>query len=180
MNHENTKKHENTKERTKKMFGCFSCFRLFFVLSYLLLPLVVPAPTASAQQQGSPLTLGQALELAEKRSESIGIARAGLARAEGDRRQARSAYFPQLNGSASYQRALQSQFSALEGGIDTSSTPAPTCDRFVAQPGLPIDQRLDSLENAVECASAADPFGSFRDLPFGRENTYRFGLSFSQ
>jgi outer membrane protein TolC len=50
----------------------------------------------------------------------------------------------------------------------------------VAQPGLPIDQRLDSLENAVECASAADPLGSLRDLPFGRENTYRFGLSFSQ
>jgi outer membrane protein TolC len=45
---------------------------------------------------------------------------------------------------------------------------------------LPIDQRLDSLENAVECASAADPLGSLRDLPFGREHTYRFGLSFSQ
>ena len=130
--------------------------------------------------QGRQLTLGEALELAEKRSESIGIARAGLARAEGDRRRARSAYLPQLNGSASYQRTLQSQFSALEGGTDTSSTPAAACDRFVAQPGLPIDQRLDSLENAVECASAADPFGSLRDLPFGRENTYRFGLSFSQ
>jgi outer membrane protein TolC len=143
---------------------------------------IQPSPLAGQTPagQGRPLTLGEALDLAEKRSETVGIARAGVARAEGDRRRARSAYFPQLNGSASYQRTLQSQFSALEGSSDTNSTPAPTCDRFVAQPGLPIDQRLDSLENAVECASAADPFGSLRDLPFGRENTYRFGLSFSQ
>ena len=148
--------------------------------SCLLLLLSMTAPKLAAQnpQQGKAVTLAEALELAEKRSESVGIARAGLARAEGDRRRARSAYFPQLTGSASYQRTLQSQFSALDS--DTSSTPAPSCDRFVAQPGLPIDQRLDSLENAVECASAADPFASFRDLPFGRENTYRFGLSFSQ
>jgi len=156
--------------------------RIFSVLPCLLLLLLssaVPPLAAQERQQGRALTLSQALELAEKRSETVGIARAGLARAEGDRRRARSAYYPQLNGSASYQRTLQSQFSALQDD-DTSSTPAPTCDRFVPQPGLPIDQRLDSLESAVECASAEDPFGSFRDLPFGRENTYRFGLSFSQ
>lgn len=149
-------------------------------LSFLFFVVLTPAASAQEGQQGRALTLSEALSLAEKRSEAIGIARAGLARAEGDRRRARSAYFPQLSGSASYQRTLQSQFSALDAGPDTSSTPAPSCDRFVAQPGLPIDQRLDSLENAVECASAADPFGSLRNLPFGRENTYRFGLSFSQ
>ncbi|MEA2723669.1 MAG: hypothetical protein QOH59_1440 [Gemmatimonadales bacterium] len=149
------------------------------LLSCLLFVVVVPDLAAQQSQPGRALTLSEALELAEKRSESIGIARAGVTRAEGDRRRARSAYFPQLNGSASYQRTLQSQFSALETGADTT-TPAPACNRFVAQPGLPIDQRLDSLENAVECTSAADPFSSFRNLPFGRENTYRFGLSFSQ
>ena len=38
-----------------------------------------------------------------------------------------------------------------------------------------------SLEAAVECASNANPFaGLGEDLPFGRENTYRLGLSFSQ
>src|SRR4051812_46313692 len=137
------------------------------------------AVSLAAQQAGT-LSLNQALELAEKKSESVGLARAEVARSEGDRRRVRSAYFPQLNGSASYQRALRSQFSALTSGSDSSSAPAPTCNRFVAQPGLTIEQRLDSLEQAVECASAADPFSSFRDLPFGRENTYRFGLSFSQ
>src|SRR4051812_9532670 len=137
------------------------------------------AVSLAAQQAGT-LSLNQALELAEKKSESVGLARAEVARSEGDRRRVRSAYFPQLNGSASYQRTLESQFSALTSGSDTTSAAAPTCNRFVAQPGLTIEQRLDSLEQAVECASAADPFSSFRDLPFGRENTYRFGLSFSQ
>jgi outer membrane protein TolC len=139
-----------------------------------------PLRAQQAEPAGRPLTLNEALDIAEKKSETVGIARADLARAEGDRRRARSAYFPQLSGSASYQRTLESQFSALAAGSDTSSVPSPTCDRFVAQPALPIDQRLDSLEAAVACASAEDPFASFRDLPFGRENTYRLGLSASQ
>lgn len=151
-------------------------------LSYLSLSsLVLLAHPAVAQQspEGRPLTLAEALDIAEKRSESIGIARAGVGRAEGERRRARSGYFPQLSGSASYQRTLQSQFSGL--AADTSAGPATTCDRFVPQPGLPVDQRLDSLESAVQCASDEDPFASLgRNLPFGRENAYRFGLSFSQ
>lgn len=126
-----------------------------------------------------PLTLAEALDIAERKSETVGIARAELARAEGDRRRARSAYYPQLNGSASYQRTLQSQFSALSAGDDTSTAPSTTCNDFISIPGT-VEQRLDSLERAVECASGADPFASLRDLPFGRENTYRFGLSFSQ
>jgi outer membrane protein TolC len=152
-----------------------------FALSCLLLWLVTAGTSLAAQvQQGrATLTLTEALELAEKRSETVGIERAELARAEGDRRRARSAYLPQLSGSVSYQRTLASQFSAFADN-DTSSAPATTCDRFIPQPGLSIEQRLDSLESAVECASGADPFASFRDLPFGRENTYRFGLSFSQ
>jgi outer membrane protein len=127
-----------------------------------------------------PLTLAEALDIAEKQSETVGIARAELARAEGDRRRARSAYWPQLNGSASYQRTLRSQFSALNAGTDTSTSTGQICNRFIPQPGNTIEQRLDSLESAVACASSADPFASFRNLPFGRENAYRFGLSFSQ
>jgi outer membrane protein len=150
----------------------------FYFFAVVVISCLRGSLLASQESQARALTLSQALELAEKESETVGIARAELARAEGDQRRARSAYFPQLTGSASYQRALRSQFSALSS--DTNSAPATTCDRFVAQPGLPIDQRLDSLESAVECASAADPFASFRNLPFGRENTYRFGLSFSQ
>lgn len=133
-----------------------------------------PAPAAR------PLSLVEALDLAEGQSEAVGIARQEVARAEGERRRARSAYFPQLSGNASYQRTLRSQFSALQS--DTSTGPPPEeCPSFSPRPGLTVDQRLDSLEVAVSCASNADPFaGLGGDLPFGRENTYRFGLSFSQ
>jgi len=141
--------------------------------------------TAQAQEpQGAakPLSLVEALDIAERESESVGIAQSVLARAEGERRRARSSYFPQLTGSASYTRTLRSQFSALQGEDGGPSAPVPEeCDAFVPRPGLPVEERLDSLEAAVECASNADPFaGLGEDLPFGRENSYRFGLSFSQ
>jgi outer membrane protein TolC len=134
---------------------------------------------ASADTAVRLLSLDAALDLAEAGSETIGIARADVDRALGDRRKARSGYYPQLTGSATYQRALRSQFSVLEGD-STSSEPARECDRFVAQPGLSVDERLAALENSVECSSASDPFANLRNLPFGRENTYRLGLSASQ
>ncbi|MFL5462223.1 MAG: TolC family protein [Gemmatimonadales bacterium] len=143
----------------------------------------IPGSLAAQQpvlSQGRTLTLAQALEIAERNSETVGIAREELARAEGDRKRARSGYFPQLNGTAAYLRTLQSQFSALESGSDTSTAPPRICREFVPDPSLPVEQRLDSLESAVACASSADPFAGFRNLPFGRANTYRFGLSFSQ
>ena len=70
------------------------------------------ADSADAGRTGATGHAGRGPRARREASESVGIARAGLARAEGDRRRARSAYFPQLNGTASYQRTLQSQFSA--------------------------------------------------------------------
>lgn len=147
----------------------------------LLLLAQHPATAQTPDTTGRRLSLPEALELAAARSEAVGIARADVARARGDRRRARSGYFPQLTGSASYQRTLRSQFSALrQNGDSGSSGPARACDRFVAQPGLTLAERLAALESSVECSSAADPFANFRNLPFGRENTYRFGLSATQ
>lgn len=151
------------------------------VAALSLLMLSTPLAAQAPDTTGRRLSLLEALDLAEPRSEAVGIARADVARARGDRRRARSGYFPQLSGAASYQRTLRSQFSALrENGDSASTEPARECDRFVAQPGLSVDERLTALEHSVECSSAADPFANFRNLPFGRENTYRFGLSASQ
>lgn len=146
----------------------------------LLLALAAPAGAQQAPASTRQLSIEQALDLADRESESVGLARSGLAQAQGERRRARSGYYPQLTGSASYTRALRSQFSALQD--DSPTGPAPEeCRTFVPRPGLPIGERLDSLESAVECASTANPFsGLANDLPFGRENTYRIGLSFSQ
>jgi outer membrane protein TolC len=128
------------------------------------------------------LSLSQALELAEPRSEAVGLARSDVARNEGLRRQARSGYFPQLSGTASYQRTLRSQFSTFASDTTSTDTTSSStrCAQFTPDPTLPIAARLDSLESAVACASRFNPFATFGTLPFGRENTYRFGLSASQ
>ncbi len=150
----------------------------------LLLLILAAAGGASAQTPAAPparpLSLEAALDLAERESEAVGIAGAEVSRALGERRRARSGYLPQLSGSASYTRTLRSQFSAIQEGDEPAEPPPEDCPSFVPRPGLPVEERLDSLEAAVECASNADPFASFSDLPFGQENTYRFGLSFSQ
>ena len=150
-------------------------------LSMLLLALAAPAAAQQATHASAqPLSIEQALDLAERASESVGLARSGLAQAQGERQRARSGYYPQLTGSASYTRALRSQFSGLQDNGPDGPVPE-ECSTFVPRPGLPIEERLDSLESALECASNSDPFaGLANDLPFGRENTYRFGLSFSQ
>jgi outer membrane protein TolC len=156
-----------------------SAIPLTVFLSLGALPLAAQQVQPASPQ---PLSIEQALDLAERESEAVGLARGDLAQAEGERRRARSAYFPQLTGSASYTRTLRSQFSTLQDAGGGTSAPVPEeCESFVPRPGLPVEQRLDSLEAAVECASNADPFaGLGDDLPFGRENTYRVGLSFSQ
>jgi outer membrane protein TolC len=99
-----------------------------------------------------PLSLEQVLELAEGRSEAVAAARAGVTRTEGERLRARSDLFPQLSVSASYDRALASEF---EGVFDDGL--------FGGGP--------------EEDPATAD---GLEDLPFGRENTWRASLSLSQ
>jgi outer membrane protein len=140
-----------------------------------------PAFTASAR----PLTLEEALRLAEDASEPVQIARAGVTRSRGQVVQARSARLPQLNGTLSYSRALASQFEGLAGGgeVDTTAPPPPVnCGRYTPNPALPLETRLDSLEHAVDCSQngGGNPFGDFGDLGFGSKNTWQLGLSLSQ
>lgn len=154
-------------------------------LSCLLCVFVVQQAAAQSGQQVRALSLGEALEIAEQESEAVGIARAGIQSARGEQRRARSEFFPQLNGSASYTRTLETQFAALseDGGGDQppGGPPPPTsCPTFVPNPGASPDERLAALEAAVECSSTIDPFGAFSDLPFGQPNQWSFGLSLSQ
>jgi outer membrane protein TolC len=129
------------------------------------------------------LSLDEALRMARGSSETVGIARADVDRTEGDRKRARSAFFPQLTGAASYTRTLRTQFAGLQAVEDTTTPvgpPPPTsCPVFTPRPGLPVEQRLDSLEHAVACASVVNPFAGLASLPFGRPNQYNFALSAS-
>jgi outer membrane protein TolC len=71
--------------------------------------------SAQANQNvpAGPLTLEQVLALAEARSETIGISRAGVQRAEGEQMRVRSGLFPQVSALVGYDRALASEFSGL-------------------------------------------------------------------
>ena len=70
--------------------------------------------------------------MAEGASENVGIARAAVERAEGQRKQARSGYFPQLTGSATYTRTLESQFDIARDAV--AQIPGRCLMPFTAQP----------------------------------------------
>ena len=84
-----------------------------------------PPPTVPS----GPLTLEQVLTLAEPRSEALVIAQAGIRRAEAEQVRARSGALPQLSATASYDRALASEF---EGVFDTGT--GTTCPPFMPNP----------------------------------------------
>lgn len=150
-------------------------------LACLVSLLIAPVPLAAqAPPDARALTLEEALQLAEERSEQMVIARAGVDRAGGEQVRAGSERYPQLSASGSYDRALASEFSGI---FDQAGGP-PSCDPFVPPAGGSLEARLAELERAVDCGAtgpvAGDGFGNFEDLPFGRRNTYRVSLSFSQ
>jgi len=139
-----------------------------------------PAVPVNAPSAARALTLDEAIRLAARESEELQVARAGVARAGGQQRQARSLSMPQLNGSLAYARTLRSQFSALAGGgPDTSTVPQP---QAVCAPNIPANatqaQRDAALAQAQTCAAAQGiDFGS---VGFGAKNQYTLGLALSQ
>lgn len=141
-----------------------------------------PATPVSASPGATALSLDDAVRMAEAQSEAVRIARAGVQRAQGQRMQARSQYFPQVYGSAGYTRTLKSQYSGLSSGTDTvvSTSPAPPCDDYVLGPDASIADRVAGLETSARCASGLNPFAAFSKLPFGQANQYNVGLSVSQ
>src|SRR5688572_6400181 len=89
--------------------------------------------SALAAQTVRQVSLEDAIRLADRTSEFIDIARAGVTRADGQQKIARSQFLPQLNASGSYARTLASQFEGFSfgGGPDTASV------RALCAPNLP-------------------------------------------
>src|SRR5690242_16419974 len=109
------------------------------------------SPQAPAVPSG-PLTLEQVLTLAEARSESVGIAQVAVTRTEGDAVRARAGERPQLSAAASYDRSLANEFQGV----------------------------FDNVNFGNGSSDGTSDGGSLKDLPFGRANTWRATLSFSQ
>src|SRR5262249_9770494 len=140
------------------------------IVSLLLAATLLRAVSAQAQtprtpaRPNAPLTLEQALELAEPQSEAISIAREAVQRAEGEQIPARSGLNPQLSLSASYDRALASEF---EGVFDTS-TLGPTCPPFSLNPQASLDARVAEIERAIDCGAVGGSIFSseaFKNIP---------------
>ncbi len=157
---------------------------------YVLVGLVLLGAQAGHAQARRPaldtvpattLSLDEALSRALPASEAVGIARAAVKRARGQEQVARSEFLPQLIGTASYTRTLSSQFSSLErDGEPGDSSTTTFCNRFTGNPSLPVGERVDSLEAALNCLTGLNPFAAFGDLPFGQKNQYNLGLQASQ
>jgi outer membrane protein len=139
--------------------------------------LLLIAGSASAQQaRVVRVSLPDALQLAESRSEAVAIARAGLTRASGNRYIARSQLMPQLSGTAGYTKTLKSQFEGLSGPAPDTTGPASLC-----APRIPANatqaQRDAAIAQATTCRS-----GSGFDLSgagFGAKNQWQLGLNAS-
>jgi outer membrane protein TolC len=164
--------------------------KLLMMAAVWLLSLFTPLG-ASAQTKETaaippgPLTLEQVLSLAEPKSEAVSIAVAGVRRAEADQVRARSGLLPQVSVAASYDRALASEFDNIfdSGGTGTACAP------FTVNPQAGLDARVAEIERAIDCGavggggffgSGSSDTGGLEDLPFGRANTWRASLSFSQ
>lgn len=99
---------DNTRMNRRLRSAALAAF--CFCATFIAMPVRAQAPEGVP---AGPLTLEQVLALAEARSEAIGISRAGVQRAEGEQTRARSGLLPQLSASASYDRALASEFSGI-------------------------------------------------------------------
>jgi outer membrane protein TolC len=123
-------------------------------------PVTQQAAPPAAEQAAPPatqpiaLSLEEALGLIPERSESVRIAAAGVDRAHGQLRQARSQLFPQLTGTVNYQRTLESQFEAIASAA-----------------GDGVEEPADD--------TAANPLAGISRI-FASENTVTLGLQFSQ
>jgi outer membrane protein TolC len=154
------------------------------------------AVSAAAQQPAAPraavgaavrLSLDEAIRIAQAQSQPVDIARAGVTRATGQRVQARSQYFPQLNGTAGYTKVLQSQFSGFASSPARDSTPVTPTTQSLCTPFVPsnatAEARAAALAQATSCASSSGGSSSGFDLSktsFGATNQWTASLSFSQ
>jgi outer membrane protein len=118
-------------------------------------PARAPQTTTGARAAATVrLSLDDALKIAQAQSQTVELARAGVARATGQQYQARSQYLPQLNATAGYTKTLESQFSGF------ASSSAPKTDTTKTQ----------SSTGGFDLSKTS----------FGATNQWSGGLSFSQ
>lgn len=114
----------------------------------------IPALAQRAAGGVRPVSLEDAIQLAEQRSTTVRMARAGVTRAEGQFDQARSQFLPQVGASLGYTRTLRSQFSGFSFGSTSS--------------------------DSTGSNGTSSPASNLQSVGFGAENEYVIGLQVSQ
>ena len=124
------------------------------VAASLAVTALVAMPARAQQARIVRVSLAEALQLAEARSEAVAVARAGLTRASGNRLISRSQAMPQLSGTGGYTKTLKSQFEGLSGPAPDSTGPASLC-----APRIPANatqaQRDAAVAQATTCKSGS-------------------------
>lgn len=120
---------------------------------------------ASAQTSGDSLrlSLGEVTDRALREGEEFKLSQAERASARAFYLQARATALPQINGSLSYTRQIESVF-RQEGGT--------TLDPFEADTTASLEQRVRELERALPNSGLAGLSGLFSSTSFGSENTW--------
>ena len=149
------------------------------VLRAVALLVALALPALLRAQQPRSLSLDEAIRMAARESEALQIARAGITRASGQQKQARSGYLPQVNSSLAYARTLRSQFSALASSGDTSTAvkPQSLCTPPISATATAAERNA-ALAQATTCPAAQSI--DFSKVGFGAKNQYTLGLSVSQ
>ncbi|MEO7103916.1 MAG: TolC family protein [Gemmatimonadaceae bacterium] len=136
-----------------------------------------------------PISLDDAVRIAQQRSQVVRIANNAIMRAKGGQYQARSGLFPQLGASANYTRTLASQFASAFSSTRPTSPAGPPgpCNQYLFNGDSSQLARVAGLENYARCtvagnsASDASTGGiDFSKVGFGSKNGYTLALSGSQ
>jgi outer membrane protein TolC len=145
------------------------------LLALALLPAALHAQQAAAAAAPAPirLSMDDAVRRALASGDEVRLAEAVVRQARGQITQAWASVLPEVRGSLTYQRTFASVFSS---GGDTG----PGFDPFTPDTTAPLPARIRYLEDEYPNMLGRGLGDLFRNLPFGRQNTYIYAITVSQ
>lgn len=143
-----------------------------------------PATARATAAASVDLSLDDAIRIAKAQSQTVETARSGVVRASGARLQARSQFFPQLNGSLGYTKTLKSQFSSFASSSRSPDTTTGPRLQSLCAPEIPAsatpEERAAALAQVATCQSSGGVGFDLSKTSFGATNQWVGGLTFSQ
>jgi outer membrane protein TolC len=146
------------------------------LLAVTLLPAALAAQRAPAvaARETLHLSMEDAVRRALETGDEIRLARAQVQQARGQVTQAWASALPEVRGSLTYQRTFASVFSSSSGS--SNSGPGP----FSPDTTLPLADRIRYLEREYNNTVPRGIGDLFKNLPFGRQNTYIAAITVNQ